>query len=212
MPRAAVLVQGVNSANYIKEALLEGGLDLHDYDKILEPDTEEIFDRHIFSKLGFWDWAGDVIQFYNNLSRRQAACRLVRESILELQAQGYDVDIIAHSLGCQIALCCAPQNKESMLIVNKVVFMGSPMGIIFIPMAWRILSHAKRYSKNFKTRSLDYLWSKNDWMCRSFNRRIQKVIDQVTSIPEPIESTSKHEVQEYTRDYMKQSKSIIAMH
>ncbi|MDD9897848.1 MAG: hypothetical protein OXU45_02495 [Candidatus Melainabacteria bacterium] len=200
--RAAVLVQGVNSKPYIKEALIEGGLDLSIYEQIREPDTEAIFDQHSFASLGFWDWCGDVFQFYNNIKRRKAACRLVRKAVQELQGQGYEVDIIAHSLGCQIALTCAPQKEGRELKVKKTIFMGSPMGIIFIPMAWRVRSHAKKYSRNFVTEELEYLWSKNDLMCRSFGSKIIKVLDLVTKSPDDIKSESDHSVQKYCQDYL----------
>lgn len=168
--KALVLIQGINNDNYLKKAMVASEYDFSAYSNIKLVQTENEFDKkksfvHFIPFVG--DSLSDVIVFYKDQVGRQAVCRKTRKLIKSLQADGYEVDLLCHSLGCQIALACGDELNP--VKVNKTTFLASPLGIGLPPLRWKVFSHARKFSVNFSTASLFYAWSRKDFVSRKYN-------------------------------------------
>lgn len=204
MPKALLLVQGINSKNkYLLNDLNKSGYKPDDYNLIEEVDTESEFDKAWFNRIpvlgqGFVaQYLGDVWQFYSKLhtKKRQDVCRKVRERIFQLQDTGYQVDIISHSLGTVIALCCGSEARP--VKIDTHVILGSPIGIGFWGLRLKTMSHARKFSKNFKAKKIKYIWSRNDFVSKVFNAETEELISLRATRAIFHNSLTSHDSEEY---------------
>ena len=201
MKKALVLVQGINHGLYLKDALTEVDFHFNDYDEVVEVPTEAIFDGNkgiIESKFNLWDWVGDAYQFYAYSFRRREVCKLTRKYILDLQNQGFQVDALAHSLGCQILICCGSQkSSKGQIKLENTILLAPPMGLGFVTLRAWIRSHAKKFSKNFYSRKLEYYWSKEDFISKIYDNKVNTLIDNLSYEHANHSTNTDHSVQDF---------------
>lgn len=181
MVRALVVIQGINSKQgYLYNDVLTDTRLTKYYDKIIDIPTEKYFDLHKpwpLRLIGKWgDSLSDIWEFYTRNDSRIGVCRESREQIQKLQGLGYEVDILAHSLGTVIALCCGPNSPGNPVLVNRVVLLESPLGIGNLIARMKTCSHTERYSKNFTAKELYYTWSEEDFVSQKFTGRINDIL------------------------------------
>lgn len=211
MKKALLLVQGVNHGIYLKDALNEVNFNFANYDEVVEVPTEEVFDGRVLKnkKTNIWDWVGDAYQFYAYRMKRKAVCKLTRNYILDLQENGYEIDAIAHSLGCQILITCGSQKKDHVQVkVNKTILLGSPMGLGFRPLRALIRSQAKRFSKNFYTKQMNYFWSSEDFISKIYDDQVAQITESLNQEYLQIDCKTSHSVQDYYSFIENNSKNV----
>ncbi len=181
MPKALVIVQGINNKQgYLRETIAQFPQFKEYYQRIIDIETDKYFDKHMsflfkpFRSIG--RTLADVWEFYKNNAARMEVCRETRSQIQNLQALGYEVDIIAHSLGTVIALCCGPNSPVNPIKVNRTILMQSPLGIANLIARMKTNSHTERYSKNFTTKELYYTWSEEDYVSKKFTARVLDIL------------------------------------
>lgn len=179
--KALLTIQGINSS---QGYLFENAKVLNQfYDRIDQAGVDNYFNKNegvIFKLLGkFGAKLDDVWDFYISNEERKNVCRATRDKILKLQQEGYEVDILAHSLGTVIAICCGPNEATNPIQVNKVILMQSPLGIANLLARMKTNSHAERYSKNFICNELIYTWSSNDYISQVITSRIIDILSRI---------------------------------
>ncbi|MCH2079643.1 hypothetical protein [Prochlorococcus sp. ALOHA_ZT_50] len=168
--KALVLVQGIsNKNNYIEDSLLESDFLLDDYDKWVTAKTEKaldgLFEKFTFgvtSFIGIVDTFGDPFRYLFSKKHRKAACRAVNSEVKKLTAQGYEVDILAHSLGTIIALTSG--TAKSAINVNTFYSFGSPLGSTIFP--WLFRRHVQKYIYGINIKTLYYCWNSKDFVSK----------------------------------------------
>lgn len=121
--KALVLIQGINKTKrYMrtKNPIIKEFY--QSYDAIEYMDTEQIFDKGLFSFF-FDKW--DFVPYFLSSKKRKAVCRLVNEKISSLQLLGYRVDVVAHSLGAVIAMQSG--RLKTPISVDRMILLQSPM-------------------------------------------------------------------------------------
>lgn len=207
MKTALVVVQGINKdSKYLFRNVKESKWLREKFDKIVHVNTEAEFDKAWFTKL---PWVGksfigqsigDVWTFYKNKAARIKICNKVRDKIKELQGEGYTVDALGHSLGCQIILCAGPQYSDaSPLELRHCILMGSPLGFVFAPASWKVYRHTKKYSANFHAGKITYLWSKKDPVCNDVHKRDSKLLAKLSNRLHIVEGSHKHDDEKYLK-------------
>jgi hypothetical protein len=210
MKKALVLVQGINHGIYLKDALLEAGFQQEDYDHIVEVPTEEIFDADIKKDANLWDLIGDAFQFYLYKNKRKQVCKLTRKYIQELYQQGYQIDALAHSLGCQILICCGSQKDDEAIIeINKTTLLASPLGFGLSILRSFIINHAMVFSKNFHSQELNYYWSRKDFVSKIFSEKQETIIQKVSLKHSVYEAPADHSVQKYYNFIKSKISSVV---
>jgi hypothetical protein len=166
MARALLVVQGINSnPRYLVEDIADFRNIKKTYDEILNAPVERIWNKSWISKIPFvGNKYGDIISFYTNEKARIQASTVVADRIYELQKAGLEVDILAHSLGTVITLCCGPQFHldRPPVIVRNFYCLNSPIGISIPVVRGKALSHAERFSTNFMANKIYNLYASND--------------------------------------------------
>lgn len=109
-----LVIQGISeSKNYLLEHAKDSGL-FNQYNKIINIKTEDILDDSIYTIIPwFGDRFGDIIQYYEDTSKRIQLSRQVRKQIINNQEKGVVVDILAHSLGTVMALTSGPMSAKN---------------------------------------------------------------------------------------------------
>ena len=106
-----------------------------DYDLVEYAETEEVFDV-VKDNLPFYfkwlpsnikDYFADLWGYFTNRYVANIINTRIENTILRLQAAGYQVDILAHSLGTVISMCLG--SKDRPLKVNNFYSLNSPIGI-----------------------------------------------------------------------------------
>lgn len=190
--KVLILVQGINSGIYLKEAVKNSNLDLSVYDKVIQVKTEKLLDMSWVSKLPFiGDKHGDYVQYFLSKSRRKKLSRLVRQLITVLRIKYDVVDVIAHSLGSVIALT----SKTS---VNNFYSLGSPLSFKNSWLGAFVRYHTKKYLKLDVTNNFYYAYSPKDIVCSHYNKKVAKLLQDYKV--EPIKSDSRHSADEYLDD------------
>ena len=164
--KALVLVQGIsNKDNYIKDALLTSDFNLDSYDEWVTAKTEKaldgLFEKVTFgltSFIGIVDRFGDPIRYLFSEKHRKAACRAVNKEVKKLIDSGYEVDILAHSLGTIIALTSG--TTKNMIQINNFYSFGSPLGSAFFSGLFR--RHVQKYIYGINIKNMHYCWNRKD--------------------------------------------------
>jgi|CXWL01.1.fsa_nt_gi hypothetical protein len=181
MKKALLTVQGINeNPSYLHSHVVKKFDIVNKYDLIENAETELVFDKAWYTRIpvlgGHWfsQRIGDVIQFFTQKESRKAACRKVRNKILSLQERGYVVDIVAHSLGCQIVLCCGPSNKMP-IAARNLFLMAPPLGFginLAKPLNFRdkIVEHTKKFGHRISFENVCAFWSQKDLVCRALGK------------------------------------------
>lgn len=155
--KALLIIQGINkNPKYIQ---LTGPLKSYideKYDTVEYSDTEKIFDKGWFSKISD---KLDFIPYFLSKKRRLAICRHVNEKINTLNLLGYDVDVLAHSLGCVIGL---QSGREYFPVkVNKFIALCSPTHSFFY--GGFVRSRVNKYSSNITIENIIFTYNKKDF-------------------------------------------------
>lgn len=187
--RALVVVQGISKKHgYLAKELYEG-LDskiIKSYDVIAPVNTDQFFAKisNIPSKI-LGSVLSDVWNYYTNGKARREACREVRKTITELQSKGFEVDILAHSLGTVITLCSGGNSPARAISVNNVYLLGSPLGIGNLFARMKTNGHTERYSNNFDAKKIFYLWSEKDYVSKILKGRTLDIL-KARSVESPV--------------------------
>lgn len=216
--KALILIQGVNSKLYGLESLRRAKIDTGEYNHVLEINSESVFDRKLIKwlpRMPYWDKFGDIFKYYIQKKKRKEICKMVRRAIKSFQKEGFNVDIFAHSLGCQIALSCGSQKDNDPVKIHKLVLMGSPMGFTrwLVGAAAFVRKHTRKYLKNFHALKIEYVWSSKDPVSKYVNNKIINILEAATAIegaePDTFKSESDHSWITYLRDWWILSKANV---
>lgn len=203
MPKKAlVLVQGISRSSYIKKDIEKFKSEFSGYDLIKVAPTESIFDKSIISKIS--DRFGDVVQYFKSHNQRKLACTVVRNQIRTLQNDGYEVDVLAHSLGTLMTLTCGglDGSKNPLVEVNKVMLFACPLGMKVpgMPIGLYVRNHTRKYIQNFKAKEIQYTWSKRDFVSASWSKAIKDILLLASPNVQSLELDCDHALEHYLGD------------
>jgi len=201
--KALLLVQGINEGKYIKDEVLQSNFDTSSFDKIKVIDTEGIYDRSKKNPLLFWrrnkiwDKYGDVIQFYVTpfSNKRKAICRRIRDRVKALQGEGYEVSVLAHSLGTTMVM-------SSKVRIHDFYCFGSPVGFFIGFLRGFILNHLKRFIKHFSVVNFMFCSSPNDKVCSKLTKGFFKLVNKANvGIFSNYNLQSNHDLTDYLNEF-----------
>jgi hypothetical protein len=131
--KALVIIQGINDKpKYMLEDL--SGI-LVKYDYVYYAQTERYFEvvkdnLPVYLRwlpLHIKDYAADIWGYLNNRYVAGMINAEITNEILSLITQGYEVDVIGHSLGTLITLCLGSNDRS--IELNTFYCLNSPIGI-----------------------------------------------------------------------------------
>lgn len=202
MTKALLVIQGIaNAQGYLYKDISCDVFFTSKYDQIVDIPTDTIFAKKTpwylkpLGKIG--SSLDDVFDYLARTEERIETCRLVRESIRKVQGQGYEVDIICHSLGTLLTLTCGPNNPINPIVVNNVYMMGSPLGFKFLLMRRKVEAHCERYSSNFFAKKIFYLYSERDPVSCAITGRNMEIISNRSVDSHIYHTSTTHSAQEY---------------
>ncbi len=101
----------------------------------------DLFKDSRFDTYGFtWPSSGKVVKYYSDLSKARKSAVALCRIIADMKIMGYDkVYIVAHSMGCYLAMRALMHAKTSYLI-NGIAVLGADL-------ARRRFKYGKRYAK-----------------------------------------------------------------
>jgi hypothetical protein len=159
--RALVVIQGINNKQkYMMPTTDKVKAFYAGYDAIEYTQTEKIFDKGWFAAM--FD-TFDFIPYFTSEEKRKLVCRHVNEQIATLMQLGYEVDVLAHSLGCVIGLQSGRKNIP--IRVENFYALQSPMHnkIYGDYVADQII----KYSNDLIIGKLHTTYNKKDWRVAS---------------------------------------------
>lgn len=196
--KALVLVQGISNKVYIQQDVESVKSAFKNYDKIKVAPTEGIFDKSIVSKLS--DRFGDVVQYFKSHKQRKDACAKVRRTIESLQEEGYEVDVLAHSLGTLMTLTSGRSVElDKSTSVNKVFLFACPLGMVW-PMGFYARNHTRKFIQNFKAKEIVYCYSPRDFVSKKWGKSIKDILLLASNNIKSIELDCSHSLKEYLAD------------
>lgn len=174
--RALVLIQGINTkSKYMKPKTKHVDLFLDQYDAVEYVNTEEIFDRGWFSKL--FDKL-DFIPYFVSDRRKKDVCRAVNAKVAELQILNYEVDILAHSLGCVIAMQSG--RKSIPIQVNNFIALQSPVHNKVY--GWFVRDKIREHSKYLHINNLYHTYNKKDKLVAHKKIKLKKYVKSLDAV------------------------------
>lgn len=177
-PKALVVIQGIsNIREYMKPNVKEVKEFFASYNVREYMYTEDIFDGTITSK--FVDRA-DFIPYFFNGEKRKQVCRLVNEKIATLMMLGYEVDVLAHSLGAVIALQAG--RKYTPILVNKMITLQSPIHNWIY--GWFVRMKVRRFSGGLTVKHFITTWNKKDKLVAGGDLNISRFVKSLKSVIE----------------------------
>tara|TARA_R110000868_G_scaffold129841_5_gene339047 strand:- start:1359 stop:1976 length:618 start_codon:yes stop_codon:yes gene_type:complete len=174
--KALIIVQGINTQReYMKPTLKLVKKFFNRYDAIEYTHTEDIFDGTITAK--FVDQA-DFIPYFFRGKKRKEVCKLVNEKIATLSALGFEVDVLAHSLGCIIALQSG--RKLIPLNVNRMITLQSPIHNWVY--GWYVRMKVRKHSGGLTVTNFITTWNPNDKLVAGGDLNIDRFIKSLKTI------------------------------
>lgn len=154
--KALLIVQGINTKrNYMTTKSPIINEFFNTYDSVEYVYTEDIFDKTWFSKL--FD-KFDFIPYFLNKKKRLEVCRLVNEKIGSFIILGYDVDVLAHSLGCVIAMQSG-REKFPISVGNMICLQPPTNSKLY---GGYVRSQVLKYSADIDIKNLVITWNTKD--------------------------------------------------
>lgn len=198
--KALVLVGGICKKPYIEADVKGSDFNTSEYTLFLSP-TEDIFDKSLISKMN--DRFGDVIQYFKSHDQRKEACRVTRNLIRKLQADGYEVSVLAHSLGTIITLTCGSLNDENPVKVDQCWLFGSPLGFSkWVPgLGLYVRNHTRKYIQNFYANKINYIHSTRDFVSGSWRKPIKDILLLASRDVVVHAYDSSHDLIQYLNDF-----------
>ena len=203
MKRALVIVDGIRTNPGIRQDIKNSKFPTLRYEKIIRAKTEEVFDTTIpwyirwvpFVNNWYDQYLSDVLALFKNKTARMAACREVRSTIKILQAEGYEVDVLAYSLGTLIALTCASQSDDEKTRIGTLSLFNSPLGFAVPYLGFRCRSFVRKYGKNLSAENLKCVYGAKDIVSKNCLKKAKDIIDGF-SIEPPIyrQTQEKHDL------------------
>lgn len=175
--KALILIQGINKkSNYLLD-----GIDpvASGYDKIFYAKTERLFDV-VKDSLPFYlmwipdkykELLADLLGFFKNKYIRRAIDYEIIDKIHEFKSNGYEVDILSHSLGTLIALALG--NKDNKVSINNLYFLNSPLGIDLKSLRLYVKFKMSKFSKHFRCNKVYNVWSDDDFVSKDMNKSLK---------------------------------------
>lgn len=184
--RAVVLIQGINdNSGYLLPAVKESNFTLDQYDKKVYINSEKYFDK-VKKSLPFYlawipskqkDYLADLWGFFVRKDTRKQINKEVIASIRALEVDGYEIDIIGHSLGTLIALTCG--NKKNNIFINNYYCLNTPLGIESPIARFVVQRTVKKYNKHFKCKNLYNLYGTGDYISSKV-KKSQSILESQT--------------------------------
>lgn len=221
MKKALIVVQGINAKDdYLSKNISESPLFKSKYDEIISIPVEEIWDQSLISKFPFLGQnIGDIVQFFKHSKQRKKACKLVRKQIRKMQNESYVVDLLGHSLGCQIILSCGPnKNSANAIEVRNCFLLGSPLGFalnIFKPFDFRnqVEKYARKFFSFFSAEKIHYFYSNKDFVSKVFVETTFDIIESKgKQAPRVTHTGTKHKSEEYIDFLLTNKDSLLLPH
>ena len=187
MRRALVLVEGITDKPGYIEDIVKASPIASNYDEIKRAKTEEFFDKKTpwylkpFSKIDAVDKFADMKVFLKSHQGRVGACRTVRFLIQRLQRDGYEVDVLSHSLGTIITLVCGPNLRNEAVVVKRLMLYASPLGLAIPPLRAEIENFTRRYLRNFYTEEEQkYVYGTEDLVSKVYREEsVGQILDLI---------------------------------
>lgn len=202
--KALVLIQGISDVRYLDKAILDSNFDTSSYNKVIQVPTEAIFDSSVVNKIPLLGPKyGDIWQYFTQKAQRKKVNREARLMIKKLRVDYDEVDVLSHSLGTIIALTCRAK-------INTLFCFGSPISFKLLGVGKYVQNHVKKYQQNKegteKTKVMNklyYIWDTSDFVCKYYNKTIQKLLRRHNPID--FESKgSKHRILKYINNFVNQ--------
>jgi hypothetical protein len=200
--KALLIVQGINSnREYMKPTvpIISAFMDRYAVKEYAY--TEDILDGTLTSK--FADKA-DFIPYFLNHKKRLQVCRLVNEKIASLNLLGYDVDVLAHSLGGVIALQSG--RRKLPIYVNRMICLQSPIHNKIY--GWFVRGRLARYSGGLTIKNLVTTYNKNDFWVAHKGLSAEGLKKFIKSMSNIIVNYSSHDAGD-GHDWQKALKDLI---
>jgi hypothetical protein len=168
----------INHNGWVHEAINPKDPDNY-YQKIIELDCEQFFDTKTINFLGkiwllglpwgLWDRFGDYFKAITDKKRMSAISTYINRKLELLQInEGYELDVVGHSLG---SLLLTQIERP----VNKVMMIGSPL----TSKHWAVRATANNFvtnnRKNWAWRKLLYCWNKADRVSTKPYKGIERI-------------------------------------
>lgn len=198
--KALLIIQGISTTReYMKLDTPIIAAYAAKYDSIEYMYTEDIFDKGWFSKM--FDKL-DFIPYFLNKKKRLEVCRLVNDKVASFEVLGYQVDILAHSLGCIIAMQCGRQKIP--VNVNKLVALQSPTNSKIY--GWYVRGQVLKYSDSIKINKLIVTWNKDDKAVANTEIDLHKMVKKFKGV---VKTAFQYELGK-GHDWKRPFKSLIA--
>lgn len=177
------------------------------YDIVEYAETEEVFDV-VKDNLPFYfkwlpatlkDYFADLWGYFTNRYIKSLIDTRITNTVLRLQMAGYEVDILAHSLGTVIAMCLG--TKDRPLKVENFYSLNSPIGISL--RTARLWVKAKLFIKarHIKFKKSYNVYGEDDFISKEMDKNGQNIFarmsDAVITLPH-----------KYDHDYKKSLKFL----
>lgn len=177
--KALLIVDGIRSKPGIRQDIKNSKFPTKGYDKIIRAKTEEIFDTTVpwyirwipFVNNWYDQFISDIWALFRNKTARMAVCREVRSQIRILQAEGYEVDVLAYSLGTLIALTCASQANSEKTQVNHLSLYNSPLGFAVPFLGGKCRKFVRKYGKNFLANKIECVYGEKDLVSKNCKKK-----------------------------------------
>lgn len=174
-----LLVDGIRQNPKILEDVKASNFPASEYEKILRAKTEEVFDTTVPWWIRIFPWLSkkydnyfaDIWALFRNKTARMAVCREVRSQIRILQAEGYEVDVLAYSLGTLIALTCASQANSEKTQVNHLSLYNSPLGFAVPFLGGKCRKFVRKYGKNFLANKIECIYGEKDLVSKNCKKK-----------------------------------------
>lgn len=226
--KALLCVQGINAKQgYLYDEIINpdgaGFFLTKTYDLIVDAKTDEIFNEAAaheglqkfkvslvnFITIGNWSRFGDVWYYFKTKLAKERVSREVGSKIVELQKQGYEVSVIAHSLGNLITMSAFNVRKgyRERVRVDKFYSLANPIFIKSrslrrgIPFVFEgVINYMCENICNFIAQKSLVLYSEHDVIASVFDTKAFSLVTRISKEPPFIDSTGTlHTVVDYLK-------------
>ncbi|MEB3150311.1 MAG: hypothetical protein VKL60_15025 [Sphaerospermopsis sp.] len=194
MKRALLTVQGINNKQgYLYEEVSKATWLTEQYEFITDAQTDKYFSDKMKTSiakglnaitLNQWSRLGDVWYFFKNALAREQVAKAVGRRITILQDQGYEVDVIAHSLGNLITICSSDAERD--LKVNNFYSLANPLFIKIraLRKGWfglpGVLPYVAVNRNKFSAKKITALWSNSDLVAGKYDSASHNLLRNIS--------------------------------
>jgi hypothetical protein len=162
MKKAALIIHGISEKVYMQDVKIY--LEDSGYDEVVIMELDKIFDKSIFRFVPFYDKYGDITQFFFNKRNRRKLRKYLNKILINLEKQGYEVDIYAHSLGTLVALL---SNRT----IDNLYMLSSPLSMAAV--GWKVRKEMRKRVRLTINKEVYYIYGKKDLIS---NKKVKTAI------------------------------------